>query len=313
MVLGISSRGIRDKEVIGRMENKLKTMSEAVSIIQNGQTVALGGVLNNRLPVALTFEMVRKGLKNLDIITLEAPYIVDLLIGAGCVRSLDTAFNGFASPTLGFAHMPCFRRAVESGKVAMKENIGNCIILGFEIGRLGVPFLGLRSLSGNDIVKVRPEYFKKIVSPYTNEEMIAIPGYNPDVAIIHAQYADTYGNVLLQEPGFGLDEKIAFASKKVIVSVEKIVPHKVIRGKINLPHFIVSAVVEAPWGSYPTACFPYYRVAYDHLDDYVKTARSEEGFRQYLKKYILDSGSHLDFLEKVGGIRTLTEIREDAG
>ncbi|MFC1904170.1 CoA transferase subunit A [Chloroflexota bacterium] len=293
------------------MENKLKTMSEAVSIIKDGQTVALGGVLNNRLPVALTFEMIRKRVKNLDIITLEAPYIVDLLIGAGCVHSLDTAFNGFASPTLGFAHMPCFRRAVEHGEIVMKENIGDCLILGFEIGRLGVPFLGLNSLSGSDILKMRPEYFKPIVSPFTNEEMIAIPGYNPDVAVIHAQYADIYGNVLLQEPGFGVDEKIAFASKEVIASVEKIVPHKVIRGKVNLPHFIVSAVVEAPWGSYPTACFPYYMVAYNHLDEYIQMARSEEGFKQYLKKYIIDSGDHLEFLEKVGGIRTLTEIRED--
>ena len=261
-------------------------------------------MLNNRLPVALTFELIRRGLKNLDIISLEAPFLFDVLIGAGCVRSLDTAYCGFASPTLGFAHMPCFRRAVEGGTIQMKENIGDCFILGFEIGRLGVPFLALRSLSGSDVLATRPEYFKPIRSPYTEEEMIAIPAYNPDVALIHAKQADVFGNVLLEEPGFGLDEKIAFASKKVIVSVEQIVPHEQLRGRVNIPHFLVSAVVEVPWGAYPTANHPFYEVDYRHLEKYLKAAREPATFQSYLEKYVFECPAHSTYVELACGAVT---------
>jgi len=283
------------------MQDKVKPLSEALDMVESGQSVVLGGVLNNRLPVALAFELIRKGLKNLDIISLEAPFLFDILIGAGCVRSLDTAFCGFASPGLGFAHMPCFRRAVEQGLIQMKENIGDCLILGFEIGRLGVPFLALKSLSGSDVLKTRPEYFKPIRSPYTGEDMIAIPAYNPDVALIHAKHADRFGNVLIEEAGYGLDEKIAFASNRVIISVEKILSHESLRGKINIPHFLVDAVVEIPWGAYPTANYPFHPADYDHLEAYLKAARTPETFQDYLDAYVLGCKDHNAYVKQARG------------
>ncbi len=280
------------------MQEKVKPLSEAINSVKSGDTVALGGVLNNRLPVALAFELIRKGIKNLDIISLEAPFLFDILIGAGCVHSLDTAFCGFASPGLGFAHMPCFRRAVEGGMIQMKENIGDCLILGFEIGRLGVPFLALNSLSGSDVLKTRPEYFKPIRSPFTGEDMIAIPGYNPDVALIHAKHADRFGNVLIEEAGYGLDEKIAYASDRVIISVEEILPHEALRGKINIPHFLVDAVVKIPWGAYPTANHPFHPADYDHLEAYLKAARSPETFQIYLDKYVMGCKDHHAYVKQ---------------
>ena len=180
----------------------------------------------------------------------------------------------------------------------MKENIGDCLILGFEIGRLGVPFLALRSLSGSDVLKVRPEYFKAVHSPYTGEEMIAIPAYNPDVALIHAKYADQFGNVLLEELGFGLDEKIAFASQKVIVSVEEILPHEQLRGRLNVPHFLVDAVVEVPWGAYPTSNYPFYDADYGHLEEYLTAAQKPDTFQSYLERYILSCPEHGVYLER---------------
>jgi glutaconate CoA-transferase, subunit A len=285
------------------VENKIKKLSEVMELVEDGNSVAIGGVLNNRLPVALVHELIRRKRKNLDIISLEAPYAFDVLIGAGCVRSLDTAFNGFVSPGIGFAHMPNFRRAVEGGEMEMRENIGDCLILGFEIGRLGVPFLALRSIFGSDILKARPDYFKPIRSPFTQEDMIAIPAYNPDVALIHAHRADSLGNVQLDEAGFGLDEKIAFATKKVIVSVEEIVPHEEIRGRVNIPHFVVSAVVKAPWGAYPTSCYPFYDVDYQHLETYLKMAKERSTSEEYLQKYIFGCPDHEAFLDRAQVVR----------
>jgi hypothetical protein len=37
-----------------------------------------------------------------------------------------------------------------------------------------------------------------------------------------------------------------------------------------------------------------------HLGEYVRLASSEEGFREYLERYIFGVKSHRDYLERVG-------------
>jgi acyl CoA:acetate/3-ketoacid CoA transferase len=71
------------------------------------------------------------------------------------------------------------------------------------------------------------------------------------VAVIHAQRADMFGNV--QIDGItAVDIDMAKASRKVIVTVEKIVPNEEIRRNpemTKIPFFCVDAVVEVPFGA----------------------------------------------------------------
>lgn len=290
------------------MKQKLTTLEDAVRLIKNGDTVAVGGILNNRVPVAIVHQIIRSGIKDLEILGLEQPFAYDLLLGAGCARSIEGAFFGLASPNKGFIHMPHIRRAAESGSGAVKENIGDCIILSFEFGSQGVPFIPLKSLTGTEIVKARPDLYKEVVSPFTGEKLIAFPAYNPDVAIIHAQRSDEFGNVqILDDPSPGLDRKIAFASAKVIVTVEEIVSTSEIKGKVSIPYVSVDAVVKVPWGAHPSTCYKYYEADYSHLDEYSIKAKDPDWFRNYLARYIYKVDRET-YLERVGGARTLTRI-----
>ena len=80
------------------------------------------------------------------------------------------------------------------------------------------------------------------------------------MAIIHAQRADANGNTQIWGI-VGEQKEVAFASKKVIVTVEEIVDEAVIRSDPNrtlIPDFIVSAVCHVPHCAHPSYTQGYY-------------------------------------------------------
>jgi glutaconate CoA-transferase subunit A len=154
-------------------------------------------------------------------------------------------------------------------------------MLAFEVpikGMLGSDLLTISEVIGSQ---------KQIKDPFTGETMIAVKAIEPDVAVIHAQKADEYGNVRIEGP-FYEDIIKAKAAKKVVVTVEELIPNSAIRKQpeaTTIPHFIVDAVVETPKGSYPCSCFNYYDVDYEHIQEYLKAAARDE-FKQYLDQNV---------------------------
>jgi acyl CoA:acetate/3-ketoacid CoA transferase len=117
--------------------------------------------------------------------------------------------------------------------------------------------------------------------------MIAVRAIEPDVAILHAQKADEFGNVRIEGP-FYEDVIKAKAAKKVVVTVEEVIANSEIRKMpeaTSIPHFIVDAVVETPKGAYPCSCFNYYDSDYDHIKEYLRAAAKDQ-FEQYLETYV---------------------------
>lgn len=297
-------------EGLGRrdMERKLMSLQEAVLLIKDGNTVGIGGILNNRVPMAMVHEIIRAKLQGLSVIGLEQPLAFDMLAGAGCTRSIETAFLGFVTPD-GFRHMRTLQRAVQNGEVDIRENIGNCFLLSLELGCQGAEFGALKSIRGTSIIVERPDYFKEIESPYTGEEVITVPAYHPDIAIIHAQRGDEFGNIQIRDPGPGVDEKLALCSKKTIVTVEEIVSHEAIRGCATLPNFIVSAVVKVPGGAHPTACYQFYRADYREIENYLRTTADPNGFGRYVDMYVFGVKDHSEYLERVGWHHEATTVK----
>ena len=101
------------------MAEKVISLKEAVALIPAGAKVAVGGNLLYRVPSALVREMAKRGLRGLKLIKTAASYDVDLLSAAGCLSEVWVGFVGYENE-FGFAQG--FRRAVEEGKVRVKEN-----------------------------------------------------------------------------------------------------------------------------------------------------------------------------------------------
>jgi glutaconate CoA-transferase subunit A len=161
----------------------------------------------------------------------------------------------------------------------MVEDYSNYqMTLRFTAGAMGVPFLPVRSGMGTDIAtrwgfdadtrladpKLPDSKLAIIDNPFGQwaraSKLALVPAINPDVTIIHVQKADRSGTVRIEGLPFA-DVEQAKAARRVIVTCEKIVDDSVLRQRPEnnqLPFFCVDAVVEVPWGAYPTACYRHY-------------------------------------------------------
>ncbi len=140
--------------------------------------------------------------------------------------------------------------------------------------------------AGTGYEAVRPD-FRKAADPYTGKEIFVVPPIVPDAAVIHAIRADGHGNVVCS--AMESDRLAVLAARRAIVTVEEIVPEGefVARpGEIFLSALHIDLVVVAPRGAHPAACVHRYGIDRGHVEAYLAAAKTEEGFRAYLDRYV---------------------------
>lgn len=267
------------------MKEKLMNIEEAIRLVKDSDLLTAGGVSFHRVPMELIREIIRQGKRDLKLVDREPAIGFDLLIGAGVVKSVRFAMLGFE--LLGFALN--FRRAAEEGKIELIEDTCGAMINGFRAGSMGIPSMPVRGIFGTDLLKVGLDkgIYRVTKDPFTDEDILAVRAIEPDVALIHAQRADIYGNVQIWGGRFE-DVWKAKAARKVIVSVEEIVDHEMIRlepHKNTLPYPYVEAVVHLPNGAYPTSCYGVHDADYQHITEYVQAVRNDK-FQEYLDDYV---------------------------
>lgn len=280
--------------------SKQMTLQEAIKkYVHSGCSITFGGFIG-RDCVAAAHEIIRQGIRDLTVIDDSKTDVMDLLVGAGCVKRWEGAYLGYGA--IGLA--PNIRRSVEKGvplKIELEDWSNAGISMRFLAGSLNVPFMVTRSMLGTDIVKYN-QRVKVIDDPYGGEPVALVPAARPDVAIIHVQRADVMGNA--QVWGFtGNDENKARAARHTIITCEEIVSTDEIRRRGNLtliPFYCVDAVVQVPFGCHPQSCYGYY--AYDVLfcGDYHEAAKDRDKFLQWLDHYVFGAEDHLAYCAKVG-------------
>jgi glutaconate CoA-transferase, subunit A len=245
--------------------------------------LAVGGMHMHNNPMELVRELVRHRRRARRLLTSpSASLAADLLIGAGLVDEVATSYIGFEH--LGLA--PAYRRAAEAGAVTVVELCEAAIVHGLYAGAGGLPFVALPAgLELSDISSANPDHFRTITDPFTGLRVLVAAPLRPDVALIHAAAADEHNNIYFSGAHF-TDRLMAMASKKVIVQVERVAePREVSAHPAEnvLPGFLVTAVVVAPGGCLPTASHGAYGYDEAVLREYLKLARTEAGFLEYLQ------------------------------
>lgn len=263
--------------------DKRATLDDAVAHVADGATVALGGGLCARLPMALVRALVRRGATGLRVVGSAHSIDVDLLVGAGVVRVCEESYVGFEQD-LGLA--PAFRRGAENGTLEVRESTCVAILAQLRAAEMGLPFLPVRGLRGTDLPSLHPEW-ATVTCPFTGEELVAVPALVPDVALLHAPLGDAAGNLHLDQP-YVLDERFAHASRVVVATVDRLVDTaEVVAAGVVVPAHRIAVVVEAPFGAHPASCYPGYSYDRTHLAEYVKAATAGGGaFEAYLDRYV---------------------------
>lgn len=272
------------------------------ALVREGDCVAIGGGLSSRAPMAVLRELVRQGTGGLTLVGSAHGIDVDLLCGAGLVAASGESYVGFEQD---FGMAPNYRRACESGVVAVRDSCCYTLVQQLRAAAMGLPFLPIRSLRGTGFIDMHPEY-RTLACPFTGEELLLVPALHPDVAILHAQYGDAHGNLHIEGPPVA-DSLFAKAARRVIATVEQWVAPEIIAEKgVTIPYFYVTALAEAPLGAHPTACYPFYAYDRPHTADYYRLAtQGAEAFREgYLTTYVHACPEHSDYLAAIGGRET---------
>lgn len=284
------------------------TLQEIKDFLFDGMSIAIGGYLTANKPMALIREIIKKGAKNLTIISLPSGIDLDLLISAGCVAKVICPYVGMES----FSPIaPFFRQKAQKGELEIKEVDVALVILMLRAAALNLPYLPWKGVIGTSIPELNSD-LKVIEDPFGNGELVAVPAFSPDLALIHAAQSDVYGNTQHNGRSF-IDGLIARASTKTLVQVEKIISNEDIKlNSLNttIPCAIVDGVILAPFGAHPLSSQKYYEVDKGHIKEYVDSASKylkgeEDGFKSYLQKYVYGPYSLEDYLEVVGTKRLI--------
>ena len=292
---------------------KQVSLAEAAAIVQDGMTVAVGGGLSWREPMALLRELIRQGRRDLHVIGTAHGVDVDLLWGAGAVSIIEESYVGFEQD---FGMAPNYRRVCQEGQAKVHDTCCHTLLQQLRAAEYGVPFLPVRSVQGTDFLQLHPEY-KTMTCPFTGLPLVLVPALAPDVAIIHAQYGDAHGNLKILPP-LVADMLFIRAAKHVIATVEQLVSTEELQAmEPNVPYFWVETVTEVPYGAHPTSCYPFYAYDRQHLAYYYHAASAgrETFAREYLDPYVYGPTSHEEYLQRIGGAvrqRELESWKESA-
>jgi glutaconate CoA-transferase subunit A len=259
-------------------------LADAVArYVRDGDTVALEG-FTHLIPHAAGHELVRQERRELTLLRMTPDVIYDQLIGMGCARKLVFSWGG--NPGVGSLHR--LRDAVEHGwplPLELEEHSHAGMAAAYAAGAAGLPFGVLRGYSGADLAaRTR---MATISCPFTGEELAAVPAHRPDVGIVHAQRADSHGNVQLWGI-LGVQKEVVLASARSIVTVEEIVEElEPVPGAIVLPAWVVDAVCVAPRGAHPSYAHGYYDRDNEFYVRWDAISRDRDTFREWMEQNVL--------------------------
>jgi len=258
------------------------SLDEAASLIHDGMTVALGGMTVYRRPVGFVKALLRRQTraKELTLLCFTAGIESDLLVGAGCVSTVRSAYFGLES----FGLAPMFTEYANRGALRVLEETEQSLAQGMRARMAGVGFMPSTAWIGTDLPRLRPDV-KTVVDPYTGEELIAFPAISCDVAVLHALEGDAHGNFKLNN-NLGVDLELIYLADKVIVTVEKIV-ERVERSTDGMlvPAPGATHLVHVPHGAYPTSCYPLYPIGGGEFMRYVDACNAGK-FDEYVGEFV---------------------------
>ena len=265
---------------------RFQSLQDAVADnLRSGDTAAFEG-FTHLVPVASAHQAIRAGIKDLTLIRMTPDLIYDQMIGAGMVRKLVFSYVG--NPGVGLLRR--VRDAVENdwpSELEIEEHSHSAIAHAYEAGASGLPCAVFKGYVGAGLTEVNPN-IRSIDCPFTGETLAVVPSINPDVAFIHAQKADTRGNVLI-EGIVGVQKEVVLAAKRSVVTVEEVVddldahPNACV-----LPSWAVTSISVVPGGAHPSYAHGYYsrdNAAYIEWDN-ISADRTQ--FLQWIQQNVTD-------------------------
>ncbi len=291
------------------MPSKVMSVEDVVGRIDDGMTVGIGGWGSRRKPMALVRAILRSDLKDLTIVSYAGPD-VGLLLQAGKASRVVFAFATLDSIPLE----PLFSRARQEATASFREWDEGMFQTGLRAAAQRLPFLPMRAGLGSAVLENDPT-LRTVISPYDGpdgpEELVAVPALELDVALVHMNRADQFGNAQYLGPDPYFDDLFCMAAKEAYVSTEQIIDTAgmTVDAAIQtmlLNRTMVAGVVETPNGAHFTTCTPTYERDEAFQKAYATAAKTPEDWSVFEQRFL--SGSEQDYQDAVAAFAEESDL-----
>jgi len=216
-----------------RLPDKTCTMESAIAGIRDGDVVMIGGFGVPGTPMTLIRALVDHGARDLTLIKNDAnePGMgIDHLLQSGQVARLITTHLGLNSHAIGLMNSGAIQVEFNAQGILAERIRAGGAGLGAVLSDIGI---GTELAAGKQVVEMNG-------SPYLVE-----PALRADVALIHADRADLFGNLAYVGTAQNFNPLMAMAARRVIVEAEAVLPlGGIAANDVHTPGVFVDHVVE---------------------------------------------------------------------
>ncbi len=305
------------------------SLKEAGNLIQDGDMLSFSGFTIWRRPMALIYELVRQGKKDLHLFEVNGGTHTEVLAGAGAVKMWESCWVGHE--LYGKLGEGIARGQVE-GTILIEDYSHAQVVARLLAGAYGLPFFPTALSMGTDILnpkydmlgkaglrdgsnpKIPLKKYDTIQDPmYDMGELLLMPAANANWALVYASQVGDEGTVRVLGQTY-VDQEVIKAADKVIVIAEEIVPDSYLRQepeKNIAPGYAIDYVIECPWGAHPTGSQFFYDVDADFIRQFYAASKSKEAYDKWAAEWVFGVDSHEEYIQKLG-VNRLENLRANS-
>jgi 3-oxoacid CoA-transferase subunit A len=237
------------------MDKVINNLEEAISGIEEGATVAVGGFFAAGVPRLLLRTLIERKVKNLTLICGSGPLLgateeLNALVENGQIKKVIDSYGLFRSATKGANHP--YEQQIRSGQIEFEVYPMGTMSEKLRAAGAGIPAF-FSPVGGGSMVEEAT--LTNIEAYRTRRETREIDGQTcvleyalkPDFSLIHAHTGDTEGNLRYRKTARNFNHVMAMAARVTIAEVENlVVPGDLDPDAIHTPGIFVQKVVKVP-------------------------------------------------------------------
>jgi 3-oxoacid CoA-transferase subunit A len=237
------------------MNKIVSNMEEALSGIEDGATVAIGGFFAAGVPRLLLKALIEKKVKNLTLACGSGPLLgakeeLSELAANRQIRKVIDSYGLFRSATKGAQHP--FEQQIRAGEIEFEVYPMGTLCEKYRMAGAGIPAFYVPTGAGSAVEEKtitnfeqnRKERETRVID---GKKCILEFALKPDFALIHANTGDPEGNLCYRKTARNFNHVMAMAARITIAEVENIKPVGGLNpDSIHTPGIFVQRIVEVP-------------------------------------------------------------------
>jgi 3-oxoacid CoA-transferase subunit A len=242
------------------MDKVAKNVEEALSGIEDGAVIAIGGFFAAGVPRVLLRALIAKGVKNLTLACGSGPLLgakdeLGELVNNRQIRKVIDSYSLFRSATKGARHP--FEQQIRAGEIELEVYPMGTLCEKYRAAGAGIPAffapVGAGSMVEEAVIdNIEEKRQKRETRTIDGKTCILEYALKPDFALIHAHTGDPEGNLCYRKTARNFNPVMAMAARVTIAEVENLVP----QGGLN-PEYVHTA------GIFVQKIVPVPRIAFD--------------------------------------------------